>query len=341
MNYGYTVKDRIISRIKRFFLKFFIISFVLVGISVYFFKSDFGNSVSLIKDFKNHTNSQISEIYDTQTTQFSNAVRKDLGLQPVEAKKTISTTNASDNKPSDNTVVGDKKSPVDEAKPVTINNADKNTSVNNDKPDSLNNNKQKNQVENKPSEKPAEVINNSGFSLYKIPFYYDHSNAPNGVSKEEALAIIQKASQQWLDACGVTFEYKGDKLADYVNNKNVIAGNVGIIKWETQMEGSAIGEAHVGNEMGPAPGFVLALFSDFFVKNKSDLVNTITHEMGHVIGLQHSANKHSIMFDTESSNAKLQESDKAMCRYFRYRWAGMNQGQAEEKTGVVFNGDSD
>lgn len=326
MSYGYTLKDRIISSIKRFFLKFFIITFVLVGITVYFFKSDFGNSVSLIKDFKEHTNSQLANIYDTQTTEFSNAVRKDLGLQPVAVNK--DTNNV--------TIVS---TPVE--KPVIPTDT---TPVNNEKSNkevAVIENKEQSMTSEKQAEKPVELVNNSGFTLYKIPFYYDHSNAPKGVSKEEALNILQKSSQQWTDACGVTFEYKGDKLADYVNNKNVISGNVGIIKWETQMEGSAIGEAHVGNYMGPAPGFVLALFSDFFVRNKADLVNTVTHEMGHVIGLEHSANKHSIMFDTESTNAKLQESDKAMCRYFRYRWSGMNQNQAQEKAGVISNGGID
>lgn len=333
MSYGYTLKDRMMSRIKRFFLKTFIIGFVVVGASVYFFKSDFGNSVGLIKDFKDHTNSQISNLYDTQTTEFSNAVRKDLGLPPVPAKNNtpnIAVNNSTESKPVDKTANNDK---------TVVENKNKTSDVTDSKDKELT--PEVTNTNDKAVEKPVELVNNSGFTLYKIPFYYDHSNAPSGVSKQEALNIINKASQQWLDACGVTFEYKGDKLADYVNNKNVIAGQIGIIKWETQMEGSAIGEAHVGNYMGPAPGFVLALFSDFFVSNKADLVNTITHEMGHVIGLDHSTNKHSIMFDTENKNSKLQESDKAMCRYYRYRWAGMNEDQAQEKAGILSNSNSD
>lgn len=310
MSYGYTLKDRIISSIKRFFLKFFIITFVVVGGTIYFFKSDFGNSISLIQDFKSQTNSELAQIYETQTTEFSNAVRKDLGLQPVAVKK-------------DNTII---KNPIEETITKTTENK---TPSNNE--NTVN--------KEKPLEKSGDLINNSGFTTYTIGFYYDHSNAPRGVTKEEALNILTQASQQWFEACGVTFEYKGDKLADYVNNKNLISGKVGIIKWATQMEGSAIGEAHVGNYMGPAPGFVLALFSDFFVNNKADLINTVTHEMGHVIGLEHSANKNSIMFNTESRNAKLQESDKAMCRYFRYRWSGMNKNQAQDKAGIISNTD--
>lgn len=294
MNYGYTFKERFISSFKRFFIKTFLLLFVLVSVVVYFFYSDFGNSILLIKDFKEHTNQQIYHFYDTQTTEFSNAFRKDLGLQPVSSQKPVSSE--------------------EESHKTTTPSSDT------------------------PKETTNEITNRSNLPIYKIPFYYDHSNAPSGVSKEDSLKILQQASQQWTDACGITFEYKGDKLADYVNNKNVINGKIGIIKWETQMEGSAIGEAHLGNSRGPASGFVLALFSEFFASHKSELVNTIVHEMGHVIGLNHSVNRNSLMFPIESQASTLQESDKAMCRYFRYRWVGMNHNSAQNKAGILSNG---
>lgn len=327
---GYTFTERLLNGIKRFFLKTFILLVVIIGFTVYFLKSDFGNSVQLLKDFKEHTNQKIAQTYESQTTELSNSVRKDLGLQPVVLKNDPATTVPTQNTPTvaqpnalvpEKTIVKEAPAIVNE-KPLIPPAIKDEKSVVNPNP-------------------VVEVSNTSGLPLYKIPFYYDHSNAPKGVSKEEALNILKRASQQWTDSCGITFDYKGDKLADYVNNKNVIGGSTGIIKWETQMEGSAIGEAHVGTSRGPAPGFVLALFSDFFARNKADLVNTITHEMGHVIGLDHSANKNSVMFPTERPSAQLQESDKAMCRYFRYRWPGMSKNQAQDKSGVISNGGYD
>lgn len=320
MSYGYTFKERLFSSIKRFFIKTFILLIIFVGASAYFFKSDFGNSVQLIKDFKDHTNQEFSNIYETQTTELSNSIRKDLGLQPVSSKN----INSQVNKTSDN----NHKENNDQHKETN--------SSNNSTNDKISNSGKSSDLSSS-----VESINNSGFPLYKIPFYYDHSNAPKDVSKEEALNLIRQASQKWTEACGITFEYKGDKFADYVNNKNVIDGTTGVIKWETQMDGAAIGEAHVGSSHGPAHGFVLALYSDFFAHNKSDLINTITHEMGHVIGLEHSLNKHSIMFPTEHPSSKLEDSDKAMCRYFRYRWSGMNESQAQDKAGVLSNGGAD
>lgn len=339
--YGYTFTERLLHGIKRFFLKTFILLAIIIGFTVYFLKSDFGNSVQLLKDFKDHTNQQISQTYESQTTEFSNSVRKDLGLQPVAVKNNPTTTVPTQNTPAvaqPNVVVTEK--PVVKEAPAIVNEKPPvPPAIKEEKPVAT-----PNPVKEQPISTPTpavEVSNTSDFPLYKIPFYYDHSNAPKGVSKEEALNILKKASQQWTDSCGITFDYKGDKLADYVNNKNVIGGSTGIIKWETQMEGSAIGEAHVGTSRGPAPGFVLALFSDFFARNKADLVNTITHEMGHVIGLDHSANKNSVMFPTERPSAQLQESDKAMCRYFRYRWSGMSKNQAQDKSGVISNGGYD
>lgn len=183
------------------------------------------------------------------------------------------------------------------------------------------------------------VTSSNDYPEYKIPFYYDHSNAPNGVSKEAALKMLASASDSWTKACGVVFEYKGDKLADYVNDKSTLRGEIGIIKWNTQMEGEAIGEAHLGNSRGPASGFVLSMFTDYFnANNNKDLVNTMTHEMGHVIGLPHSANKNSIMFPTEHNTSVLQNSDKAMCQYLRHRWSGLSKDEAESKSGIVFNG---
>lgn len=323
--YGYTFKQRFFYRLKRFFLKIFIILAIIIAFSLYFFKSDFGNSIALIHDFKNHVNQKVTSFYETQSIDFSNSVRHDLGLSPITVKpidKNIESPN-SHNKINitHDTPYKDTEHPKKEEEPKVSNESEKET------------------VMGTPI--VSDVANNSGFTVYKIPFYYDHSNAPTGVSKNEALTILNKASQQWTDACGISFEYKGDKLADYVHNKNVIGGHTGIIKWETQMEGSAIGEAHVGNYQGPANGFVLALFTDFFARNKADLINTITHEMGHVIGLEHSANKHSIMFATEHSSSILQESDKAMCRYFRYRWSGMSQIKSQDKAGVLSNNNDD
>lgn len=172
---------------------------------------------------------------------------------------------------------------------------------------------------------------------FQIPFYYDGSNAPSHISKEKALSYLKKASSVWERACGVTFVYKGDRLADYVNKENTLNEETGVVKWASEMDGDAIGEAHVGGESGPASGFVLSLSSEYFDDENEDVVPVIVHEMGHVIGLDHNPNIKSIMYESDQPDAKLLESDKAMCRYYRMVWDGMSPEEAKEKNGILTN----
>lgn len=177
------------------------------------------------------------------------------------------------------------------------------------------------------------------FSKLVVPFYYDHSAAPDNLNKEEVLSLVNKASNAWTEACNVSFEYRGDRLTDYINQDRTVGGQTGVVKWGN-LNGSAIGQAHQGSARGLAKGFVLTLSPSFF-KSKSNtgyLYSTILHEMGHVIGLGHSKNPNSIMYYEQTSRKQiLNDTDKAMCRYMRLRWQGATQAQASEKTGVLVN----
>jgi len=192
-------------------------------------------------------------------------------------------------------------------------------------------------LENTPPDTVSLPETTASSDYFQIPFYYDGSNAPNHISKEKALSYLKKASSEWERACGVSFVYKGDRLADYINKENTIPGETGVVKWASEMDGDAIGEAHVGDESGPASGFVLSLSSEYFDDPDEDVVPVIVHEMGHVIGLDHNSNNKSIMYESDQPNAKLLDSDKAMCRYYRMVWDGMSPEEAKEKNGILTN----
>jgi hypothetical protein len=187
------------------------------------------------------------------------------------------------------------------------------------------------------SENPPTVNTVSDFAHFSIPFYYDHSNAPNNFSKEQVLGVLQQVSQTWTQACNVSFDYRGDKLTDYVDGNNTIGNHEGLVKWGN-LPGNAVGRAHQGDGRSYARGFVLVLKPSYFLHNEKFLYSTILHETGHVIGLPHSNNGSSIMFWQQSQRKQiLNDTDKTMCKYFRTRWQGMSSQHAAQKYGLLVN----
>lgn len=178
-------------------------------------------------------------------------------------------------------------------------------------------------------------------SIIKIPYYYDTSREPENISREDMLSILNKASLAWEQACGIAFEFKGERMSDYVNVKNTLPTQEGLVRWNN-LDGDAIGQAHQGSARGPAQGFVLSLSPSYFAKqaNHSFLYSTVLHEMGHVIGMGHNKNPDSIMFWQQLNRKQtLSQTDKAMCKYFRARWSGMSAQAAQDKYKVLVNDD--
>lgn len=178
--------------------------------------------------------------------------------------------------------------------------------------------------------------------IIKIPYFYDTSREPQSISREGMMAILNKASEAWQNACGISFDFKGERMSDYVNVKNTLPGKEGLVRW-SNLEGDAIGQAHQGSSRGPAQGFVLSLSPSYFAKqaNQGFLYSTVLHEMGHVIGMGHNKNPDSIMFWQQLNRKQvLSETDKAMCKYYRARWSGMSAQAAEDKYKVLVNDNS-
>lgn len=301
--YGKSIKSKIIG----FILKWSIILGVIAGLGIWFFYSSLGDSVEIVKDYKEHIRNKVAQYKNEKVNAIDSSVRASLGIPTKNAPGASNPTYSMPEKE------------VNVPPPVKA----PDPSSNKDTP---------------PDATQAKLEVSEEAKMWpelNLEFYYDNTNAPTDLNK--SLEIIAKASAKWTYACNIKFVFKGEKHADYVSTANTLHGNTGIVKWATQMNGDTIGEAHLGSESGPVKNFVMELNSEYFKGNKeSDLILTTTHEMGHVIGLDHSNNSKSIMYFQSGGKQSLQSSDQAMCLYLRARWSGMSQAQAASKYNLVF-----
>ena len=309
---------RTLKRIRNFFLKWILIFLVIIGAVAWFVHSNWLNQYGWVVQGKDYTMQQSAYYAQSAKNSLIHKLLDSVGY--TDSNNGVNNTNNSVNTTNQGNTTPGKN---------TGNSA--NTNTENVPPQGATNIPM-------PGSSVA-IVSQFDFPRLSIPFFYDHSDAPQNLSKEQVLSLVSKASAAWTSACNVSFDYKGDRLSDYVDVNNTINRKEGLVKWGS-LPGDAIGQAHQGTGQGPATGFVLTLKPEYFAHTENDkyLYSTILHEMGHVIGLGHSKNPSSIMFWQQSNRKQvLNETDRAMCAYFRGRWQGLSVQQAQDKYGVLVN----
>lgn len=129
-----------------------------------------------------------------------------------------------------------------------------------------------------------------------VPWYYNPANAP--LSESDFLTAMNGATSTWQAASGITFQYMGtttqalsnandDKLvvgwmeqSQFIANYGDVAG-YGSIWWD----GYNITDGEVALNAGGVG-----------VTNPSDLQGLLTHELGHILALNHSDVQDSVMY---------------------------------------------
>lgn len=289
-------------------LKKFIILTILFVVAAMFsinwmLNTEIGNGFEFIKETKVNTKNNVTNYLKTKKDEFVDNI-----LDTLNMEREIVTSPKDDNNEEENTQNEDvKKEPL-------------------------------NSVSSK------EPVTKQDFPLMKLDYFYDHSSAPKNISKEQMLEMMNKASDIWKQTCNIKFVYKGDRLADYVDSDTTLNTKEGIVKWG-ELEEDAIGQSHQGNENGPAFGFVMIFNNEYFEasskvakkEREQELAGTILHEMGHVIGLDHSKNKGSVMYYQNAVYRKLNATDQKMCMYYRSLWSGMSDSEASSKYEILMN----
>lgn len=163
--------------------------------------------------------------------------------------------------------------------------------------------------------------------LYEVKFKYDKAGAPEDVSEKDFLNFVKEASKIWEESCGVKFTYDGMIRSDYISIKRNTE-SVGIIRW-SDLDNGILGVATQGSTRAPVYNFVLELNHNQFqtmkdgqkVLDANELYNTIIHELGHVVGLDHSRLKESVMYHTSiETPSRLNAGDTEMCQNIASQW---------------------
>ena len=153
----------------------------------------------------------------------------------------------------------------------------------------------------------------------RISYYYNPQSQPDGLSTAEMEGLLQVAARKWENVCNVRFSYLGTTTArpdlgatfETTDRVNVIGWELltgsqaqfsGFVSWWYQNQGNAMIDADM--VLNTAMGGALA-------RNKPGLGGLLTHEMGHMLAINHSNVQQSVMFATPYNDLSFQSSLRA------------------------------
>lgn len=159
---------------------------------------------------------------------------------------------------------------------------------------------------------------------FLIDFVYNHNGAPKYLKEQDIEQAFLRASSMWKQACNVEFRYKGKTQLNPKYNDGLQKDGIGVIFWSNNMNPNNAATAHLGSSNSPATGFLMPLNVNA-VNTRANLQLQLNwlflHEMGHVIGLNHKAQKGSVMDVKKSANGNnLSQEDINDCNIRAKNW---------------------
>lgn len=136
----------------------------------------------------------------------------------------------------------------------------------------------------------------------QVDWYYNPANQPAALSTDEVVNLFKTAAAKWEGMCKLKFNYRGlTSAAPNLNATWDTKDGVNVFGWE-QLTGTRSIYAGYTVWWYDATGLmvdadmVLNTVNTWTQNNKTSLEALITHELGHVLGLNHSDINASVMF---------------------------------------------
>jgi hypothetical protein len=145
----------------------------------------------------------------------------------------------------------------------------------------------------------------------QIAWYYNPANQPGNLTTADVINAIKNASARWVGMCNLGFSYMGTTtVPPNVRSTSATVDRVNVVGWglltdELAQYGAYTYWWHDANR---------AIFDADVVINTSfrwtlqDVETVMTHELGHVIGLNHSNLQASVMFANPYNSYEYQRT---------------------------------